>query len=468
MTSTPSTFFIYLLTLIIVWSKPEALTVGENNVYTILYGNEATISGLQREVRIIQQKLQEHRRSLNNLHINYATLLKRFDDLEKKQKHNLEDNLLPKIQRYIEKKLRDQTTDILQAQRNYQKALQSQVDAQRQTFNEEFKIFETKLLKRVQSELPVDSVTSKPDIAELTPFEYLKNLENNAAELKNLPKNAIAILEKIINAIECIDEDVSAFDRDWPAYTSFLPTKDDKSVAVNARPPTSVAGKIPSSCDEAIKMKDATANDVGRGIYTLDLTLYNLSHTFGYCLPDPNGGEAWLLIQRRINDKLSFHRNWQDYRNGFGNLAESFFFGLEKIYRMSRERNLELWIQLGISTTDSSPHVEYRNFAISNEADKYQLKIANIGTEGEVDDLTDAQDFDFQTFDRGDSEKKNCADDLRSGWWYDVSRNNGVCDNGNLNRKLADIHWNNYDKIIYVHMAIRPTKRDVIVKGKIA
>jgi len=49
-----------------------------------------------------------------------------------------------------------------------------------------------------------------------------------------------------------------------------------------------------------------------------------------YCdLETDKGG--WIVFQRRLDASVSFHRNWEDYKRGFGNLKGNRISGLEMI-----------------------------------------------------------------------------------------------------------------------------------------
>ena len=48
-----------------------------------------------------------------------------------------------------------------------------------------------------------------------------------------------------------------------------------------------------------------------------------------YC--DMHNGQ-WIVFQRRRNGQENFNRDWEDYKNGFGNLKWEFWLGNEKIH----------------------------------------------------------------------------------------------------------------------------------------
>ena len=83
---------------------------------------------------------------------------------------------------------------------------------------------------------------------------------------------------------------------------------------------------------------------------------------------------GWLVLQRRINGKINFKRNWNEYKNGFGDPNEEFWLGNEKINLISGYANLE--IRLDLRKSDGSKFfAKFSSFRIGNESKKYQLVI---------------------------------------------------------------------------------------------
>ena len=64
----------------------------------------------------------------------------------------------------------------------------------------------------------------------------------------------------------------------------------------------------------------------------------------GYCDTITDGG-GWQVVQRRMsNGSESFHRNWNDYEMGFGNLTGELWYGLHALHCLTSGGNWELRI----------------------------------------------------------------------------------------------------------------------------
>ena len=85
-------------------------------------------------------------------------------------------------------------------------------------------------------------------------------------------------------------------------------------------------------------------------------------------------GGGWTVFQKRLDGSVDFYRNWDDYKNGFGNLNSEFWLGLDKIYRLTEKKRNRLRVDLE-DFTSSNAYAEYGWFAISNETTKYKLSL---------------------------------------------------------------------------------------------
>ena len=55
------------------------------------------------------------------------------------------------------------------------------------------------------------------------------------------------------------------------------------------------------------------------------------------------------MIQKRMDGSVDFHRTWNEYKQGFGNLVGEFWLGLDKINRLTRNKTKnKLRVDLGV------------------------------------------------------------------------------------------------------------------------
>ncbi|XP_068151396.1 ficolin-2-like [Drosophila tropicalis] len=178
---------------------------------------------------------------------------------------------------------------------------------------------------------------------------------------------------------------------------------------------------------------------------------------------------SWTVIQRRIDPRVNFDRNWHDYKKGFGNAKENFFVGLDNLYLILKTRPYELYIQLG-DINGKVGYARYDNFKISGEGKNYQLlSVGNYtGTAG--DSLSSHVGAFFSTHDRHNNlvVQHNCALGASGGWWYTScgeSKLNGWFHINGLAHKNG-ITWGtwadpnqsmNLQSLTFVQMMIRPT-----------
>ncbi|XP_017867891.1 PREDICTED: ficolin-2 [Drosophila arizonae] len=227
-------------------------------------------------------------------------------------------------------------------------------------------------------------------------------------------------------------------------------------VSVATAEVATVYKKYPANCKDAKAKKN--------GIYKIQL---NGGEPFDvYCDATLNG-TGWLVIQRRVDARLNFFRNWSTYQQGFGELNGSFFIGLDKLNALTTNQRNELYVHL----EDFQGHTrfaKYNAFAIGNEANLYGLNTLGSysGTAGDA--LRYQQYSKFSTFDRdNDNSTSNCAAQFSGAWWYNscmYSNLNGEYLGGEYGNALAGrgVCWVQWLGVNYsykrVQMMIRPLK----------
>ena len=171
---------------------------------------------------------------------------------------------------------------------------------------------------------------------------------------------------------------------------------------------------IPRDCKE-IFQRGCTQD----GVYTIDPGCMKPFQV--YC--DMHNGQ-WIVFQRRRNGQENFNRNWEEYKNGFGNLKWEFWLGNEKIHCLTFATcRAELRIDIG-DNTGRKAHAIYDYFALESEQAKYKLILGGYnGTAGDgmraCGSSHNNVGMPFSTTDRdNDNSKGNCAHFSSAGWWY--------------------------------------------------
>ncbi|XP_029773336.1 angiopoietin-related protein 4, partial [Suricata suricatta] len=145
------------------------------------------------------------------------------------------------------------------------------------------------------------------------------------------------------------------------------------------------------------------------------------------CKMTSDGG--WTVIQRRQDGSVDFNQPWEAYKAGFGDPQGEFWLGLEKVHRITGDRDSRLAVQL----QDWEGNAESLQFPVhlGGEDTAYSLQLtAPVANElGATTVAPSGLSLPFSTWDqdhdlRGD---KNCAKSLSGGWWF------GTCGHSNLN-----------------------------------
>nr|XP_029732726.1 fibroleukin-like isoform X2 [Aedes albopictus] len=163
----------------------------------------------------------------------------------------------------------------------------------------------------------------------------------------------------------------------------------------------------------------------------------------GFCEQEKFGG-GWLVIQHRFDGSVDFYRNWTDYKNGFGEIGGEFWIGLERLHKLTKDKNVTLMVE--IEDFDGNyGYARYDEFEIGDEDAKYVLKRIS-GYSGTIGDSMMSTDkgcmFTTRDSDNDRYSSRNCAEISNGAWWYNFcSRTNP---NGPYHKKAE---WPNFSGV---------------------
>lgn len=128
-------------------------------------------------------------------------------------------------------------------------------------------------------------------------------------------------------------------------------------------------------------------------------------------LEDKIAGPGWIVIQRRFDGTVDFDRDLVTYQEGFGEPNGEFWLGLEKMHRITTQKQHELYIHI-VDYDGDTHYSRYDNFVVGSKVEEYQLKSLGVY-------LGDAGDMMRM------SEKVNfwVCPKYKNGWW-DLKKTN--------------------------------------------
>ncbi|KFU85411.1 Angiopoietin-related protein 3, partial [Chaetura pelagica] len=165
-------------------------------------------------------------------------------------------------------------------------------------------------------------------------------------------------------------------------------------------------------------------------------------HSSGVYTIKPNGSEAfdvycemkfgtsWTVIQKRVDGSLDFNQSWDAYTNGFGDLNDEFWLGLNKTYSITKQGDYILRIELQ-DWKDNRRHIDYA-FSLGGPETGYTLQLARVS--GSIPNaLPERTDLRFSTADHDldIANDFNCPENYLGGWWH------SECEETNLNGKYV-------------------------------
>ncbi|XP_041372726.1 fibrinogen C domain-containing protein 1-A-like [Gigantopelta aegis] len=155
--------------------------------------------------------------------------------------------------------------------------------------------------------------------------------------------------------------------------------------------------------------------------------------------------DAWV-IQRRTDGSEDFYRNWDEYRDGFGDLNNEFWLGNTNIHRITIQGHYDLRIDLE-DLEGSTRYALYKDFSLAPEQDYFRLTVCQYsGNAGDGISYHSGYAFSARDLDVDASSDTHCARKFKGAWWYNS------CHYANLNgRYLGGIHSSYGDGIEWHH-----------------
>ena len=137
-----------------------------------------------------------------------------------------------------------------------------------------------------------------------------------------------------------------------------------------------------------------------------------------YCDQYTDGG-GWIVFQHRQDGSVDFHRDWNAYKVGFGQLTGEFWLGLDILHHLTSSVNHDLRIDL--QTFDyEERYAQYSTFTVGSESSHYVL--TSDGYTGDAGDSFgkgsgehNGQPFSTKDADN-DAYSESCAQVYKGGW----------------------------------------------------
>ncbi|KFO19754.1 angiopoietin-4 [Fukomys damarensis] len=186
------------------------------------------------------------------------------------------------------------------------------------------------------------------------------------------------------------------------------------------------------------------------GVYTIHIPNLNQTRRV-FCVMDPEGG-AWTIIQRREDGSVDFQRNWEEYKQGFGDPAGEHWLGNEVVHQLTSRAIHSLRVEV----EDWEGNTFYANFGyfqLDSEEQFYRIFLdkhsgAALGWGHRV-----LQDGNFSTHDADHDNCSfcSCAEIMSGGWWFDK------CGSSNLNGIYYPTSQLRIDGLLWHHSVHRPS-----------
>ncbi|XP_038069362.1 ficolin-2-like isoform X2 [Patiria miniata] len=307
--------------------------------------------------------------------------------------------------------------------------------------------------------LPDPAVTLPSNPEKLTPATEKTTLPTSSPERSTLPTSTTKITFPSSTPTERVTTPSTTTTRTTEAKTTPSPrtTKpkttarpEAKTTPKPATTPKTTTQPIPKTTSAPSTSKfttvtiykdcsNALARGVTRsGVYKLQ-PQDNGEEIEVYCDMDTDGG-GWTVFQRRQDGSVDFYRDFEGYRQGFGDLEGEFWLGNDNLHRLTAQDDYVLRVDL-TDFEDDSKYAVYNSFGVADLSDSYRLSLGQYsGTAGDSLTRHSQKQFTTKDVDNDDFLTGNCALLYHGAWWYER------CHQSNLNGNYLGGPTNKYAK----------------------
>ncbi|XP_051892333.1 angiopoietin-2b isoform X2 [Pristis pectinata] len=182
-----------------------------------------------------------------------------------------------------------------------------------------------------------------------------------------------------------------------------------------------------------------------------------------FCDMETNGG-GWTVFQHREDGNVEFHRDWKEYKLGFGDPHGEYWLGNEYVHLLTSQSPHVLRIQLK-DWNGNEAFAVFDHFFLESEEQKYRIHIKGYsGTAGRTSSFSPSgTQFSTKDVDNDECGCK-CSQMASGGWWFQAcgpSNLNGMYYSGGMNTiRFNGIKWHYWKGSHYslksTTMMIRP------------
>ena len=89
-------------------------------------------------------------------------------------------------------------------------------------------------------------------------------------------------------------------------------------------------------------------------------------------------GGGWAVFQKRFDGSVNFHRNWHDYKHGFGDVFGEYWLGLESINSLTTTNKPQTELLIWAKSFGGEVNIaQFKGFRVEDENTKYRLTTRN-------------------------------------------------------------------------------------------